>query len=87
MQVGAQDGSMNAPDGPGEAPAGRPGGRKMLIFMCVYSVCRFRMHLTPRFMFMRVLRSVKLNDDSRDVSVSHSPTFSQMKMQFLRGAA
>ena len=33
---------------------------------------------------LRVLRIVKLNDDSRDLSVSHSPTFSKVKMQFLR---
>ena len=37
-RLGAQEGSMRAPDGPGEAPAGRPGGCKMLIFHWFYNV-------------------------------------------------
>ena len=36
---------MRAPDGPGEAPAGLRGGRKMLFFMCFYDVFTFPMHL------------------------------------------
>ena len=38
MPVGAQKGYMKAPDGPGEAPAGRSGGCKMLNFSFVFTV-------------------------------------------------
>ena len=44
--LGAQEGSMTAPDGLGEAPAGRPGRCKMLFFSIVfYNVFTFPMHL------------------------------------------
>ena len=66
---------MRAPDGPGEAPAGSPGG-------CIFSkvligVFRFSMHPARWLMMMvlRVLRILKLNDDSRDLEVSNSQIF------------
>ena len=44
-RLGAQEGSMRAPDGFGEAPAGRPGERKMLFFRWFYSVFMCPLHL------------------------------------------
>ena len=34
-RLGRREGSMRVPDGPGEASAGRPGGREILVFHMV----------------------------------------------------
>ena len=51
--VGGQRGSMRAPDGSGEAPAGGPGGSKIVFFFfnCFYCVFTFSMSLALMFMF------------------------------------
>jgi len=50
-----------------------------IMFSRVPCISRFRL------CFLRVLRIVRLNDDSRDLSASHSHMFSRMKMQSMRG--
>ena len=85
-------GAKRAPRGPQIALArlqrGGLEGAKCCIFVGFYSVFTFSMHLVFWLMlFLRVLRSVKLNDDSRDLSVSRSPTFSRAKMRFLKGTS
>ena len=37
-RLGAREGSMRAPDGPGEAPAGRPGGGVKCLFSYGFTV-------------------------------------------------
>ena len=74
MQLGAQHGSMRFPD-----------INDVSMVSIRFSGSPFILRFGP--CFLRVLRSVKPNDDSRDVSVSHFPTFFKLKMQVLRGAA
>ena len=59
-----------------------------LIVSITFSGSPFILRFGPMLScFLRVLRSVKLNDDSRDLSVSHSHTCSLLNMQFLRGTS
>ena len=49
---GAQEGSMRAPDGSGEAPAELPGGCEMLIFIGFYNVFMISTHLASWLMLL-----------------------------------
>ena len=51
-RLGRREGSMRAPGGPGEAPAGLPGGCKMMKVHWFCVVFMFCMHLALRLTFL-----------------------------------
>ena len=73
---------MKAPDGPGEAPAGRPGGGVKRLFAYGFAMCqRFPCILRFGPCCWRSVRIVKLNDGSRDLPASHSDMFLGVKRE------